>query len=155
MWRLDYMARSSKSAVSDGRYGLLVQVFGVLLLAIGLLCVVSLLSHSPEDPPNSSRPPELAENLAGWFGAHLSYRLLFVVGVGAYALAGLLFAWGWYLFRRKPVVKLGWQTGAILILMTLFASTGVPSSGRTHQAFQLGGWLGVTLSSQVLSLIHI
>jgi S-DNA-T family DNA segregation ATPase FtsK/SpoIIIE len=151
MWRLDYMARSSKSAVSDGRYGLLVQVFGVLLLAIGLLCVVSLLSHSPEDPPNSSRPPELAENLAGWFGAHLSYRLLFVVGVGAYALAGLLFAWGWYLFRRKPVVKLGWQTGAILILMTLFcASTGVPSSGRTHQAFQLGGWLGVTLSSQVL-----
>lgn len=146
------MARSSKTSVpSDDRYGLMIQVLGVLLLATGLLCLVSLLSHSPEDPPNSSRPPELAENLAGWFGAQLSYRLLFVVGYGAYALDGLLLVWGWFLFRRKPLSRLGWQTAAILVLMTLFcAASGVPSSGRTHQAFLLGGWLGVTLSSQLL-----
>jgi len=55
------------------------------------------------------------------------------------------------MFSRKPLARLGWQTGAILVLITLFcASTGVPSSGRTHQAFLLGGWLGVTLSSQLL-----
>ncbi|MBS13705.1 MAG: cell division protein FtsK [Gemmatimonadetes bacterium] len=144
------MARS-KNAGSDDRFGLLIQVLGVVLLAAGLLCLVSLISHSPEDPPNSSRPPELAENLAGWFGAHLSYRLLFVVGLGAYALDGLLFAWGWFLLKREPLTRLGWQTAAVLILMTLYcAATGVPSSGRTHQAFQLGGWLGVTLSSQIL-----
>lgn len=145
------MARSSKRDDADDRPGLPFQVLGVLLLAIGLLCFVSLISHSPEDPPNSSRPPELAENLAGWFGAHLSYRLLFLAGYGAYALDGLLFVWGWFLFRRAPIGRLAWQTGAVLILMTLYcAATGVPSSGRTHQAFQLGGWLGVTLSSQVL-----
>ena len=146
------MARSSKTAdFSDDRYGLMIQVLGVLLLATGLLCLVSLLSYSPEDPPNSSRPPELAENLAGWFGAQLSYRLLFVVGYGAYALDGLLLVWGWFLFRRKSLSRFGWQTAAILVLMTLFcAASGVPSSGRTHQAFLLGGWLGVTLSSQLL-----
>lgn len=145
------MARSSKTGTSDDPYGLLIQVAGVLLLAVGLLCLVSLVSHSPEDPPNSSRPPELAENLAGWFGAHLSYRLLFVVGYGAFALNGLLFVWGWYLLKRESLTKLAWQTAAVLVLMTLFcAATGVPSSGRTHQAFQLGGWLGVTLSSQLL-----
>jgi len=120
-------------------------------LAIGLLCLVSLISHSPEDPPNSSRPPEFAENWAGWFGAHLSYQLLFVVGFGAYALNGLLLVWGWFLFSRRPILRLAWQTGAILLLITLFcAASGVPSSGRTHQAFLLGGWLGVTLSSQLL-----
>jgi S-DNA-T family DNA segregation ATPase FtsK/SpoIIIE len=146
------MARSSKaSAESDDRYGLPIQVLGVLLLAFGLLCLVSLISYSPEDPPNSSRPPELAQNLAGWFGAHLSYRLLFVVGYGAFALDGLLLIWGWFMFSRRPLARLAWQTGAILILVVLFcASTGVPSSGRTHQAFLLGGWLGVTLSSQLL-----
>ena len=150
MWQKN-MARSSKRDSEDDRYGLIIQILGVLLLAVGLLCFVSLISFSPEDPPNSSRPPELAENLGGWFGAHLSYRLLFVVGLGAYALNGLLCVWGWMLFRRASSVRLGWQTAAVLILMTIYcAGTGIPSSGRTHQAFQLGGWLGVTLSSQVL-----
>ena len=146
------MAKSSKASAQSGdRFGLPIQILGVLLLAMGLLCLVSLVSHSPEDPPNSSRPPELAENWAGWFGAHLSYRLLFVLGFGAYALNGLLFVWGWFLFSRRPFSRLGWQTGAILVLTTLFcAASGVPSSGRTHQAFLLGGWLGVTLSSQLL-----
>lgn len=146
------MARSSKaSAESDDRYRLPIQVLGVLLLAFGLLCLVSLISYSPEDPPNSSRPPELAQNWAGWFGAHLSYLLLFVVGLGAFALDGLLLVWGWFMFSRRPLARLGWQTGAILVLIALFcASTGVPSIGRTHQAFLLGGWLGVTLSSQLL-----
>ncbi len=145
------MARSSKTDSLDDRHGLMIQVLGVLLLAVGLLCLVSLVSHSPEDPPNSSRPPELSENLAGWFGAHLSYRLLFMVGFGGYALNGLLFVWGWFLFRREPLIKLGWQTVSVLVLMALFcAASGVPSSGRTHQAFQFGGWLGVTLSSQLL-----
>ena len=149
----DYsMARPSKTAdQSDDRYGLAIQVLGVLLLAIGLLCFVSLISHSPEDPPNSSRPPELAENLAGWFGAQISYRLFFVVGFGAYALDGLLFVWGWFLFRRESLSRLAWQTAAILVLVTVFcAASGVPSSGRTHQAFLMGGWLGVSLSSQLL-----
>ncbi len=127
------------------------QIFGVLLMALALLMAVSLVSHSPEDPPNSSRPPELAQNLAGWVGGHLSYYLLFVVGYGAYALTALVFLWGWNRFRQSAVVPLAWRSVTLLSLMVLYCgATGVPSRGRTHMAFRLGGWLGVTLSSTFL-----
>jgi S-DNA-T family DNA segregation ATPase FtsK/SpoIIIE len=124
---------------------------GVLLISLSLLMVVSLVSHSPEDPPNSSRPPELAENLAGWIGGHLSYYMLFVVGYGAYVITALVFLWGWNRFRRSPVGPLVGPTLTLLTLVVLYCgATGVPSRGRTYLAFQLGGWLGVTLASALL-----
>ena len=127
------------------------QILGVVLMALALLMAVSLVSHSPEDPPNSSRPPELAANLAGWLGAHLAYYLLFAAGYGAYVLTLLVFLWGWNRFRQRPVAGLVGQTAALFTLMVFYCgATGVPSRGRTYAAFRLGGWLGVTLSSGFL-----
>ena len=104
------------------------QILGVLLIALGLLMLVSLASYSPEDPPNSSRPPELAQNLAGWVGAHFSYYLLFVVGYGAYALNALVFLWGWNRFRLLPVKPLVSRSLTLVALVVLYCgATGVPS----------------------------
>ncbi len=127
------------------------QIFGVLLLALALLMALSLLSYSPEDPPNSSRPPELAQNLAGWFGAHLSYYLLFGVGYGACALTLLVLLWGWNRVRVSKMRSLAIRSGVLLALMVLYCGAmGVPSRGRTYMAWKLGGWLGVTVSSSFL-----
>ena len=147
------MKRSSKAS-SEGsvkKSELPTQILGVLLMALALLMAVSLLSYSPEDPPNSSRPPELAQNMAGWLGAHLSYYLLFGVGYGAYLLTALVLLWGWNRFRLDSVQPLVVRSATLLGLMVLYCgATGVPSRGRTYLAWQLGGWLGVTLSSSFL-----
>lgn len=146
--------RQSSKALNEPiqkRSALPTQILGVLLLALALLMAVSLLSHSPEDPPNSSRPPEMAQNLAGWFGAHLSYYLLFSVGYGAYALTVLVFLWGWNRFRLSDMRLLAIRSGVLLALVMIYCgATGVPSRGRTHSAWKLGGWLGVALSSSFL-----
>jgi len=129
----------------------LCRITGVLLIGLSLLMLVSLVSHSPEDPPNSSRPAELSANLAGWLGAHLSYYLLFFVGYGAYAVTALTMAWGWNRFRRTDPMPLARSTALLLAMMVIFCSAaGVPSRGRTPTAFVLGGSLGVALSSTVL-----
>ncbi|HCR16092.1 MAG TPA: hypothetical protein DIU35_01300 [Candidatus Latescibacteria bacterium] len=151
------MKKSSKVKKKDLQVGhrnrrdLWNQIFGVLLISLSLLMIVSLASHSPEDPPNSSRPPELAENLAGWIGGHLSYYMFFVVGYAAYVIAGLVFLWGWNRFRRSPAGPIVGPTLTLLTLVVLYCgATGVTSRGRTYLAFRLGGWLGVTLSSTLL-----
>jgi len=145
------MNRSSKDARSASGGALPLQVLGVLLLAVGLLVLVSLVSHSPEDPPNSSRPPEMAQNLAGWLGAHLSYRLLFLAGYGAILLNATVFLWGWTLFTHADRRRAAWRSLSLIVILTLFcAGSGLPSGGHTHQAFLMGGWIGVTLSSLVL-----
>ena len=147
------MKRSSKapSEALQKQSTLPIQILGVCLIALALLMAVSLLSHSPEDPPNSSRPPELAQNFAGWIGAHVSYYLLFSVGYGAYALTALMLFWGWNRFQVLSVKPLVIRSATLFALMVLYCgATGVPSRGRTYLAWQLGGWLGVTLSSSLL-----
>ena len=62
------------------------QVSGVLLTAIGIFLLVSLVSYSRFDPPNSSRFDGGTINWAGQVGAHVSYSLFAAVGFSAYAL---------------------------------------------------------------------
>ncbi len=127
------------------------QVCGVLLFAVALLLLVSLVTHSPQDPPNSSRAPELTENMAGWIGSQISYYLLFAVGHGAFVLAGIVMTWGWNRFRNLPALPLVSRSLALLAMVVVYCgATGVPSRGEAHLAFLMGGWLGVTLASRIL-----
>lgn len=127
------------------------QISGVCLIAIALLMALSLLSHSPEDPPNSTRPNELAQNLVGWFGAHVSYHLLFSVGYGAYALIVLVVVWGWNHLRMSSVRSLVMYSVILFSLMVIYCgATGVLFWERPTMAWKLGGWLGFMLSSSLL-----
>ncbi len=130
---------------------LLTQIVGVLLMGLAALMVISLVSQAPEDPPNSSRPPELAVNLAGWVGAHFAYYILFLIGQGAYVLTLLVFLWGWNRFRQAPALPLLGRSASLLCAVVIYCgATGIPSRGSSYEAFRLGGWLGVTLSSTIL-----
>ena len=127
------------------------QILGVCLIAIALLMALSLLSHSPEDPPNSTRPNELAQNLVGWLGAHVSYHLLFSVGYGAYALIVLVVVWGWNHLRMSSVRSLVMYSVILFSLMVIYCgATGVLFWERPTMAWKLGGWLGFMLSSSLL-----
>ena len=127
------------------------QILGICLIALALLMALSLLSHSPEDPPNSTRPSELAQNLIGWLGAHVSYHLLFSVGYGAYALIVVLLVWGWNRLRMSSVRSLVVHSIILFSLMVIYCgATGVLFWERPTMSWKLGGGLGFMLSSSLL-----
>ncbi len=147
------MEQSSKALpeTQKDRLALPFQILGVCLIAIALLMALSLLSHSPEDPPNSTRPNELAQNLVGWLGAHVSYHLLFSVGYGAYALIVLAVVCGWNHLRMSSVRSLVMYSVILFSLMVIYCgATGVLFWERPTMAWKLGGWLGFMLSSSLL-----
>ena len=147
------MEQSSKALpeTQKDRLALPFQILGVCLIAIALLMALSLLSHSPEDPPNSTRPNELAQNLVGWVGAHVSYHLLFSVGYSAYALIVLAVVWGWNHLRMSSVRSLVMYSVILFSLMVIYCgATGVLFWERPTMAWKLGGWLGFMLSSSLL-----
>ena len=147
------MKKRSKLVPKERRQpsGLLTQVVGVLLMGLAALMMISLVSQAPEDPPNSSRSPELAVNLAGWVGAYFAYYIFFLIGQGAYVPTLLVFLWGWNRFRQAPALPLLGRSASLLCAVVIYCgATGIPSMGSSYQAFWLGGWLGVTLSSTIL-----
>ena len=125
-------------------------ITGVALLVLAAFLVLSLATHSPQDPPNSSQAGQPTMNRAGWLGAHVSYGLLTAVGYGAYVLPLLAVLWAWNRFRRHP-----WRGYAARSLgiagIALFLSVGSGLlDGSPYTAFEWGGWLGTWTTAAVL-----
>jgi len=127
------------------------EIVGILLIALAILMLLSLISHSPDDPPNASYPAAEVSNWAGRAGAYLSYGLRFLMGYGAYPLVLLVLGWGWNRLRSAGVRRALIRTCAALMGLVLYCgASGIPAYRDSHTAFALGGWLGVMLSSSVL-----
>ncbi len=126
------------------------QALGVLLLGLGAFLLVCLISHSPLDPPNSSRSVAESLNWGGWIGAYASYGAFAGMGLAAYVWPALLFLWGWNRVRCQPVA-LAVQRSVGLLLMAVFISiaTGLPDYSP-HTAYALGGVLGTQISLDFL-----
>ena len=126
------MRKEPNAVKQDPRHqsDLVNQVCGVLLVAVALLMVVSLVSHSPHDPPNSSRSPELTENMAGWIGSQISYYLLFAVGHGAFVLVAIVLMWGWNRFRDLPALPLVSRSLALLAMVVVLFRCDVRAFAR-------------------------
>ncbi|HEY4485918.1 MAG TPA: DNA translocase FtsK [Nitrospiria bacterium] len=99
------------------------EILGVLLLALGLLLLVSLISYDPHDPSFSSVTSKSSvHNLAGKGGAILSDGLFQLIGGGAYLLALGGCAAGWRKLFLRPVAIGRWRAaGAVLLLATSIA----------------------------------
>ena len=126
------------------------QALGVLLLGLGAFLLVCLISHSPLDPPNSSRSVAESLNWGGWIGAYASYGAFAGMGLAAYVWPMLLLLWGWNRVRCQPVA-LAVQRSVGLLLMAVFISiaTGLPDYSP-HTAYALGGVLGTQISLDFL-----
>jgi len=102
---------------------------GLALIALGIACLLALLSHSPKDPSFSLATGRHASNLLGGFGSYTSDLLLTAFGAAAILFVVPWFAWGAWLtfFRHRPEIGrplwahgLAWVFGAIFLAM--FAS---------------------------------
>ena len=126
-------------------------ITGVLLFALAAFLLLSLATHSPVEPPNSSHAGEQGPiNRAGWLGAHVSAWMLTAVGYSAYALPVLAVLWAWNRLRRRP-----WKgdaarsLGVVGIALFLSVGSGLPA-WSPYTAFEFGGWLGTWTTATVL-----
>ena len=126
------------------------QVLGVLFLGLGAFLLVCLMSHSPLDPPNSSRSMAESLNWGGWIGAYASYGAFAGMGLAAYVWPMLLLLWGWNRVRCQPLALAVYRSVALLLMAVLISvATGLPDYSP-HTAYALGGVLGTQLSLDFL-----
>ena len=126
------------------------QVLGVLFLGLGAFLLVCLMSHSPLDPPNSSRSMSESLNWGGWIGAYASYGAFAGMGLAAYVWPMLLLLWGWNRVRCQPLALAVYRSVALLLMAVLISvATGLPDYSP-HTAYALGGVLGTQLSLDFL-----
>ena len=126
------------------------QVVGVLLLGLGAFLLVCLMSHSPLDPPNSSRSVAESLNWGGWIGAYTSYGAFAGMGQAAYVWPMLLLLWGWNRVRCQPVASAVHRSvGLLLMAVLICVATGLPGYSP-HKAYELGGVLGTQISLEFL-----
>ncbi len=128
----------------------LVQAVGILLIGVGLFLVISFVSHSSLDYPNSSRAANSDFNWGGRIGAYVSYIALLAMGIAAYIWPVLLLFWGVNALRNEPLVHVVARSIGLLGMALLFSiGAGLPSYS-SYVAFKLGGMLGTQLSSLLL-----
>ena len=126
------------------------QVLGVLLLGLGAFLLVCLMSHSPLDPPNSSRSVAESLNWGGGIGAYASYGAFAGMGLAAYVWPMLLLLWGWNRVRCQPVAfAVHRSVGLLLMAVLISVATGLPDYSP-HTAYALGGVLGTQISLEFL-----
>ena len=123
-------------------------VIGVLIVGFGLFFLISSLSYSELDSPNSSRPVELVENWGGRIGANLSYFSFDSFGWGAYSIPLLFLFWGWSMLVKAPRNGVFWRSLG-LFSMTIFfcVAAGLPTYS-VNMAHTIGGGFGYYLSHE-------
>src|ERR1051326_7288317 len=125
---------------------------GLLLLTIAILCGLSLVSFSPDDPSfNISRNPQFETRPANFIGvvgaysADVSFQLF---GYPAFLIPIFLGIYAFYWLASRPVESFGIRlSGMILMVLTLAAAFSVaPSVPLVRGHLPAGGVLGTLLS---------
>ena len=126
------------------------QVLGVLLIGLGAFLLICLMSHSPLDPPNSSRSVAESLNWGGGVGAYASYGAFAGMGLAAYVWPMLLLLWGWNRVRCQPVAfAVHRSMGLLLMAVLICVAMGLPGYSP-QRAYELGGVLGTQISLEFL-----
>jgi len=132
------------------------EAWGILLVTVALLFLLSLFSYEPGDIPLLKSPPNRpAENFIGPVGAWTAFFFFMALGIGAYLLpAGLMMIGLLLIFKREGRVwpKAIWLTLMLLSLLCIFdlqpgAWEGVVEKLNTSGP---GGVVGIFLTDGLL-----
>ncbi|HXV61724.1 MAG TPA: DNA translocase FtsK, partial [Vicinamibacteria bacterium] len=135
------------------------EVAGIAMMAACLMLLMSLLTHSPDDPAwyfkeTSSRS---TDNLIGPVGAFLSEAFLQIFGLTSYILLAVVFFSGWRRFWSAPVeLRPGHVVALAAVVVSLCALFAlalgeIPISGELAPA---GGAMGQLLASYLVSALN-
>ncbi|MDE0984001.1 MAG: DNA translocase FtsK [Yoonia sp.] len=131
------------------------ELFGFLLIAVGVLMVIMLGSYTAEDPSWISATDAPVQNWLGRFGASAAAPMIMVVGVGIWALPAILLAWGLRFAahhgEERAVGRLIFAPIAIA-MASIYAVTLSPSADWPPN-FGMGGMFGDTVLAVVLTVL--
>ena len=132
------------------------QFFGLGLLTIGTLLVLSITTYYPSDPSLNSASGGITKNMIGIFGSYSSDFLLQLFGAMAALPIIIFYAWGWRLIVRKSLEHI-WLRSLGLIF-TLLLSSMIVSQISPPEEWPLrsgvGGASGAVLFQQLLLLLN-
>jgi S-DNA-T family DNA segregation ATPase FtsK/SpoIIIE len=130
----------------------LVEMGGLALLLIALICVLSLVTYSPDDPNFNHATGNTATNLLGSGGAHLADLLLQTIGFGSIALILGLVAWSWRVMSHRGL-PWGWVHLAVLPFGICFVSAtlaAIPVADGWPLNSGYGGIVGEVIFNSVI-----
>ena len=99
----------------------LVEIAGVFICCLGILLLISLISHSPEDPNFIFPDNTKIKNLLGFRGSYTSDLFLQSIGLISYLIPFTLFFSGIFVFRKKSLIIMI-QNTFFLILYSLIGA---------------------------------
>jgi S-DNA-T family DNA segregation ATPase FtsK/SpoIIIE len=131
------------------------ELFGFLLIAVGVLMVIMLGSYTAEDPSWISATDAPVQNWLGRFGASAAAPMIMVVGVGIWALPAILLVWGLrfasHYGEERAAGRLIFAPIAIA-MGAIYAVTLSPSADWPPN-FGMGGMFGDTVLAVVLTVL--
>ena len=131
------------------------ELFGVLLIAVGVLMVIMLGSYTAEDPSWISATDAPVQNWLGRFGASAAAPMIMVVGVGIWALPAILLAWGLRFASHYGEERAAGRLifAPIAIAMAAIYSVTLSPSADWPPNFGMGGMFGDTVLAVVLTML--
>jgi S-DNA-T family DNA segregation ATPase FtsK/SpoIIIE len=134
------------------------EVTGFVLLAAGVLLLLSLASFHPADPSWNHVGGNLAtRNLIGRFGAHVSDLLLQAFGLGAFVVPCLVFglAWKWILSEPTPAPVIKLVGSATLVASACGAAGLVPQWRMFDHTILPGGTAGFLVADSLKHSLNL
>ena len=133
------------------------ELIGIGMAVLGVMVAMMLVSYTPSDPNWMAAPQAPVQNWLGRFGASVSAPLFVIVGWGSWAIAIVLIVWGARFATHNGTDRaLGRLIFApiSIALLSIYASTHVPSAGWTH-SFGLGGLFGDMVLGAILGMVPV
>ncbi|WP_300032665.1 DNA translocase FtsK [uncultured Roseobacter sp.] len=135
------------------------ELFGLVLIALGLMACAMIASYTPDDPNWMVSTDAQTQNWMGRTGASIAAPLFMIVGWGSWGLGIVLLAWGLrfalHTGAERAVGRLIFAPIAIAA-GSIYAATLTPAGNwlDTH-SFGLGGLFGDTVMGALLTLLPI
>ncbi|MDQ7066445.1 MAG: DNA translocase FtsK [candidate division KSB1 bacterium] len=129
------------------------EIFGILLMTLALLVLISLVSYDPAEEPSGLGLIPI-RNAMGIVGVYISYFLIkLLIGYSSVVIPFLLFAWGWNRFRGNDPQRLARITLFVLATALYLATImGLPQAAdpeNTRFGFEFSGLVGGFFASKL------
>ena len=129
---------------------------GFLLAPVAVFVLLSLVTHSEDDYPNSSHSPDEVVNLGGRPGALVSYGVTLALGYGGYVVPILIGLLAWNRIRgQRPWIVIAQSVWLLALTTTGIATASLIPILPEYLRFRIGGVLGFYLGGQMAGALGV